>query len=108
MLHYVDPDIVPDSLVIQTEVIPTKVNPNEVIPKNRLMMSHEPSSSIRKSSSAGQKFDRLLEEDPNTTYDICKGPMNMNKCTKKLLECDFTSKYLHIVINILKEDSKAR
>jgi hypothetical protein len=82
VFHYVDADIVLDSPVIQTEVIPTKVNPNEVIPKNRLMMSHEPSSSIRKSSSAGQKFDRLLEEEPNATYDICKGPMNMNKCTK--------------------------
>jgi hypothetical protein len=50
----------------------------------------------------------LLEEYPKIAYDICNGPINMYKCTKKLLECGFTGKVLHIAIKILKEDWEAR
>lgn len=70
-------------------------------------MSHTPSSSNTKSI-IGQKFAGLLQEDRKITYYICSGPMNMDMCTKKLLECGFIGKVLHHGIKILKEDWEAR
>ncbi|PWZ24418.1 hypothetical protein Zm00014a_026349 [Zea mays] len=93
----VEPDVVPDYPVIPT-ASPTNIK--------RLKTFHKPSTNTK--SNIGQNFSRLLEEHPKIAYDICNGPINMYKCTKKLLECGFTGKVLHIAIKILKEDWEAR
>jgi hypothetical protein len=98
VFHCIEPDVVPDS-----QVIPT-ASPMNI---KRLKMSHTPSSSNTKSS-IGQKFVGLLQEDRKITYYICSGPMNMDMCTKKLLECGFIGKVLHLAIKILKEDLEDR
>jgi hypothetical protein len=93
----VEPDVVPDYPVMPT-ASPTNIK--------RLKTFHKPSTNTK--SNIGQNFSRLLEEHPKIAYDICNGPINMYKCTKKLLECGFTGKVLHIAIKILKEDWEAR
>jgi hypothetical protein len=102
VFHYIKPDLLDcqPSPIMQTEIIPSHR------PAKRLKTSHITAGSSSTTQSIGQQFSRLLQQDRTAGLgaSIYNGHLNMERCTRRLLECQFDDNILQLGIQILKED----
>ncbi|ONM11710.1 hypothetical protein ZEAMMB73_Zm00001d034902 [Zea mays] len=109
IFHYIKPGLLdpPANQFIQTE--DDDVYPSHQ-PQKRQKTSHIAAGSSSTTPSIGQQFPRFLQED-NTAglgLSIYNGRTNMEWCSKRLLECQFSNEEeLQLGIQILKEDWEA-